>query len=347
MPTPKRVLYRAGQALLLLLLATAAAVFLWRWLAPLSVKVAHPTRGPAIQAVYATGNVEAGITVTISPQFSGRLLTLNADEGAMVAPGQVLARLDDSDLRATLADDQAKQRYAEEHWQRLQALFASGFATIDQLDQARSTLDSARAATRHTEEQIKFMTLRAPSSGHIIRRDGEVGDMLQPNQPVFYLAQNNAPLRISTVVDEEDIAAVRAGQPAEISADAFPGQVIHGRVADITPKGDPLARNYRVRIALPAKTPLLIGMTTEVNIVTARREHALLVPTTALNGNTIWLLRDSHAHQQTLTLGARGAARTEVKAGLSDNDWILTEPPAGLKNGQAVRAETPMEEPAR
>jgi multidrug efflux pump subunit AcrA (membrane-fusion protein) len=102
-----------------------------------------------------------------------------------------------------------------------------------------------------------------------------------------------------------------------------------------------------VRIALPAKTPLLIGMTTEVNIVTARREHALLVPTTALNGNTIWLLRDSHAHQQTLTLGARGAARTEVKAGLSDNDWILTEPPAGLKNGQAVRAETPMEEPAR
>lgn len=336
-PHRKTALYRIGKGAFLLLLAAGGFTLAWQWFAPPVVKVGHPTRGPAIQAVYATGNVEASVTVTIAPQVGGRLVALLADEGSRVAQGQVLARLDDSDLRASLGDEQSKLRYAEQHWQREQALFQSGFATIDQLDQARSTLDSARATTRRLEEQIKFMTLRAPGAGRIIRRDGEVGDFIPLNQPVFYLAQAGAPPRITTVVDEEDIAGVRVGQPAQITADGYPGRVFEGTVAEITAKGDPLARNYRVRIALPSGTPLMIGMTTEVNIILARREHALLVPSTALNGNAIWLVRDGRAHKQTLTLGAKGADRTEVQAGLNDGDTFIAEPPAELKDRQQVR----------
>ncbi|SMF48610.1 efflux RND transporter periplasmic adaptor subunit [Pseudogulbenkiania subflava] len=335
----KSALYRAGKGAFFLLLAAGLSVLLWHWLAPPMVKVGHPTRGPAIQAVYATGNVEASVTVTIAPQVGGRLVELRADEGAEVTPGQILGRLDDSDLRASLGDEQARLRYAEQRWQRVQALFSSGFATIDQLDQARSTFDSARATTRRIEEQIKFMTLRAPGAGHIIRRDGEVGDFIPLNQPVFYLAQSGAPPRITTVVDEEDIAGVKVGQPAQITADGFPGRVFEGKVAEITAKGDPLARNYRVRIALLPGTPLMIGMTTEVNIILARREHALLVPSTALNGSAIWLVRDGRAHKQSLSLGARGADRSEVLVGLNDGDTFIAEPPAELKDGQKVRAQ--------
>jgi RND family efflux transporter MFP subunit len=339
-PHRKTALYRVGRGAFFLLLAAGILVLAWHWFAPPVVKVGRPTRGPAIQAVYATGNVEASVTVAIAPQVGGRLIALLADEGAQVKPGQVLARLDDGDLRASLSDEQSKLRYAEQHWQREQALFQSGFATIDQLDQARSTLDSARASTRHIEEQIKFMSLRAPGAGRIIRRDGEVGDFIPLNQPVFYLAQAGAPPRITTVVDEEDIAGVRVGQPAQITADGFPGRVFEGKVAEITAKGDPMARNYRVRIALPPGTPLMIGMTTEVNIILSRREHALLVPSTALNGNAIWLVRDDRAHKQTLTLGAKGADRTEVQAGLNDGDTFIAEPPTELKDGQKVRIQT-------
>jgi RND family efflux transporter MFP subunit len=330
--------YRAAKWMVLLLLAVATLLLAWRIAGPPAVTVVRPTRGPAMQAVYATGSVEASVTVRIAPQLAGRLVALLADEGDVVTAGQLLARLDDSDLRASLGDEQAKLRYAEAHLQRLQALFNAGFATLDQLDQARASRDSARATSQHIAEQIKFMTLRASVAGRIIRRDGEVGDFIPSNQPVFYLAQSGAPLRIAADVDEEDVAAVRVGQRSLITADAFPGRVFEGRVVEITPKGDPLSRVYRVRVVLPPNTPLMIGMTTEANIILAQRAHALLVPTAALNGNRVWLVRDGRALAQRLTLGAKGQGRTEVLAGLSDSDQIIVQPPADLKQGQKVRA---------
>lgn len=329
--------YRVGKWIFFLLLVVAALLLLWRIAGPPTVTVARPTRGPAVQAVYATGSVESSVTVRIAPQVAGRLLKLLADEGSVVEAGQVLAKLDDSDLRASLADEQAKLRYAEQHLQRLQALFKTGYTTIDLLDQARANRDSARATTQHLAEQIKFMTLRASVPGRIIRRDGEVGDFIPVNQPVFYLAQSGLPLRISADVDEEDVASVRVGQRALITADAFPGRVFEGRVVEITPKGDPLARNYRVRIALPLNAPLMIGMTTEANIILARHENALLIPTSALNSNKVWLVRDGRAVSQVLTLGAKGLKRTEVIGGLRDEDEIILQPPADLKNGEKVR----------
>lgn len=329
--------YRVGKWIFFLLLVVAGLLLVWRIAGLPAVTVARPTRGAAVQAVYATGSVESSVTVRIAPQVAGRLLELLADEGAAVIAGQVLARLDDSDLRASLADAQAKLRYAEQHLQRLQALFKAGYATFDQLDQAGAERDSARATVQRLAEQIKFMTLRASVAGRIIRRDGEAGDFIPVNQPVFYLAKSDVPLRIAADVDEEDVASVRVGQQALITADAFPKRVFQGRVVEITPKGDPLARNYRVRIALPPDTPLLIGMTTEANIILARHENALLIPTSALTGSKVWLVRNGRAVSQTLTLGAKGLERTEVIGGLRDEDQVILQPPAALKNGEKVR----------
>ena len=105
------------------------------------------------------------------------------------------------------------------------------------------------------------MALTTPADGQVIRRDGEVGDFIPSNQPVFYLAKSGSPLRISADVDEEDIPLVKAGDKVLIKADAFPDRIFDGQVSDVTPKGDPIARSYRVRIALPSDTALKIGMT--------------------------------------------------------------------------------------
>ena len=82
-------------------------------------------------------------------------------------------------------------------------------------------------------------------------------------------------------MDEEDIPLVTVGQPVLIKADAFPGRILDGTVAEITPKGDPVNKSYRVRIGLPPDTPLMIGMTVESNIVVRREDAALLVPQAA------------------------------------------------------------------
>jgi len=136
-------------------------------------------------------------------------------------------------------------------------------------DRAKADWEKARAAAAQAAALAGYLQLVAPADGTIIRRDGEIGQMIGANQTVFWLSCC-APLRISAEVDEEDIAQVRPGQEVLIRSDAYPGRLFHGKVQAVTPKGDPVARSYRVRISLTADTPLMIGMTTETNIVLRR-----------------------------------------------------------------------------
>ncbi len=270
---------RRGSILRIIVILGLAALcgwLVWRIAGPRTVTVATPARGPAVQAVYATGTVEASVTVRVAPQLPGRILELKADEGQTVKAGDVLARLDDSDMRATAGELRARAVYAEQQYQRVETLVTHGWSTRDRLDQARAERDAARHAARRIEEQLDFMTLRAAVDGRIIRRDGEAGEYIPVNQPVFYLAKAGSPLRVTADVDEEDVPLVKAGQKAVISADAFPDKVFDGQVAEITPKGDPVARSYRVRVTLPDDTALRIGMTAETNIITAERQNALI-----------------------------------------------------------------------
>jgi multidrug efflux pump subunit AcrA (membrane-fusion protein) len=125
-----------------------------------------------------------------------------------------------------------------------------------------------------------------------------------------------------------------------IRSDAFPGEIFHGEVQEVTPKGDPVARTFRVRVKLPADTPLLIGMTTETNIVLRRSDTALLVPAAAVRGDMIWRVADGRVAATRVKLGAKGVREVEILSGLDERDWILAAPPQNLKDGARIRPVT-------
>nr|MCU0735202.1 efflux RND transporter periplasmic adaptor subunit [Methylotetracoccus sp.] len=221
-------------------LATAGVIYWWR-VGPIAVNVVAPVLGPAVEAVYATGTVEPTVMLPIAPRQASHLVELNVDEGSRVRKGQVLARLDDTDLRKTVEELAARERYARTQFQRVRQLADRHVIAQIELDQARADLEAAEAALKRANALRGFMTLTAPADGLIIRRDGEVGQFIPVGQPVFYLSCC-APLRVTAEVDEEDIPRVRVGQKALLRADALPDQVFDGEVSEITPKGDPVAR---------------------------------------------------------------------------------------------------------
>ena len=332
---PDRTKRRLISALGLLAIALTGAGG-WLFLPP-TLAVAHLVRGPAVQAVYATGTVEASVTIRIAPQIGGRITELKVDEGSIVKADDVLARLDDKDLRESVAELEARARYAEQQFERASRLVQSGSTTKEKLDQVQADVNAARHVLRRATEQLAFMSLRTPAAGTVIRRDGEIGDYIPVNQPVFYLAKAGAPLRISADVDEEDIPLVKTGQTVLIRCDAFPSQVFQGQVKDVTPKGDPIARSYRVRIELPQDTALMIGMTAEVNVVTAQKPNALLAPSSAVKSARVWAVRDGRLVQLTVQVGIKGRERTEVSGEIKDDDLIVVEPLQDLQAGKRVR----------
>jgi RND family efflux transporter MFP subunit len=275
--------------------------------------------------------------VPISAHNMARLVELDADEGSTVVKGQLLAKLEDDDLRRAVEVTEAEERYTKAELDRLGVLVGRQVVARSVYDRAKADWEKARAAAARAAVEAGYLQLVAPADGTVIRRDGEIGQMIGANQTVFWL-YSNAPLRISAEVDEEDIAQVRPGQQVLIRTDALPGQTFRGQVQAITPKGDPVARSYRVRISLPGNTPLMIGMTTETNIILRQNDLALLLPAGSVQQDTVWRVEGGRLSPQNVRTGAKGAAEIEILEGVGEGDWIVAAPSARLKGGQQVHA---------
>lgn len=328
--------FSLGWFLLALALLAAAGFAGWRLWAPPEVRTATVQRGPAVRAVYATGTVEPTVMMPIAPRVSARIKELHVDEGSVVTRGQVLARLDDTDVERTVDELDARARFAEEQYRRAQTLFERGLGAAVDRDRAKADWDAAQAAVARARAQREFMWLTAPADGQILRRDGEVGQLIPVNQPVFHLSCCES-LRISAEVDEEDITQVVRGQRVLVHADAFPDRSFEAKVAEITPMGDPVTRTYRVRMSLPEDVPLRIGMTADTNIIIETREDALLVPATAISDGKVWLVRDGRAYLQPVRTGILGTLRSEILEGVDEGDTVITLPPPELDEGARVR----------
>lgn len=326
----------AGLGVLLLL---AAGVAWWQW--PVRVETALPTRGPAIEAVYATGTVEPTVMVPVAPRAGGRLVAIGAEEGEQVKRGQVLARIESNDLDQTIQEMRAREQLARAQFERTRSLVEQRFVAPAELDRTRSELQAAQAAARRARVQRDYNQLVAPADAVVLRRDGEAGQFVPAGQAVFTLACC-APLRVTAEVDEEDIARVSVGQGVTMRSDALPHRLYEGTVAEITPKGDPVSRSYRVRIRLADAPPidagpLRSGMTMDANLIVSRREGALLLPNRAIKGDGVWLLAKGRLQRRPVVKGTVGAERTEIVSGLADGETVVLSPSDTLHDGQRAR----------
>lgn len=330
-----------------ILLLAAAAILFWA-LNPdrgAAVETVTPVFAPAVQAVYATGTVAASRMIPISPKIAARLLTLNADEGSRVTKGQILAELEAADVQQNVTEAQANLDLAQKDLNRALKLAKSGAIAKEGLDQAQAGYKTAAAAFDRSKAELSYLQLYAPEDGTIIRRDGEIGELVTPStistngNPVFWLNGGDA-LRVETEVDEEDIGLVSVGQRVVISADAFPGQVFEGEVAQITPKGDPVARSYRVRVTFKNKSPLMIGMTSETNIITQEKDKAMMVPLTAVKNGHVVKIAAGKAHDVAVRTGIKTQKEVEIVAGLEEGDVIALKYDSTLpaKDGLHLKA---------
>ncbi len=321
--------------LLLLIGFGIGAYFWWQTEASLRATVVQPTRGPAVDAIYATGTVEPIRWAKVASTETGRIDRYPASEGQKVHAGEVLVCLDDTEASANLNELQARVAFLKTDLKRYEALAKRSTVSQQVYDRAKSELQQAQAAAMAAQQRLTELTIVAPLDGVVLRKDGEVGEVVQAGEVLLWVGQDR-PYWVTAEVDEEDVPRVEPGQRALMTSDAFPGQVLEGKVARITPMGDPINKNYRIRILLSANSPLMIGMTTEVNIIARETENALLIPESALVDGAVWVVEDGIARRQKVRAGVYGEDKVEILEGLGDGNSVIAEPPPGLIDGQAV-----------
>lgn len=325
--------------LLILAIAAVAAGGAYLWLGgPTEVTIAQATRGKAAEIVYATGEVEPEFWAKVTPIQRGRIVESCRCEGKEVSKGDLLFRLEDGQARAKVAEIAARSSLSDKELLRAADLFARGVATRERMDQAKAAATELRAALASAEGELGHRRILSPMSGQVLRIEGEVGEVAELGAALAWVGKPR-PLLVVVEVNEEDIPRVRPGQAVLLGSDAFPNRKLKARVRSITPMGDPTLQTYRVRLELARRSPLLIGMTVDVNIIVRTVEDAVLVPAKALIDGHVQLIDDQGIVElRKVAIGIRGVRSVQIVKGLMPGARVIAPALDGIEPGDRVKA---------
>jgi RND family efflux transporter MFP subunit len=323
--------------LLALVVLIAGGLGWWRLGVAPEVGFVSPWRGTAVEIVYGTGAVEPERWAKVASLIRNRIVELCYCEGKTVAKGDVLARLDDREVKAQLQELRAREDFAKREMARVTDLLGRGVASTQAFERISSDLRQIQGLISVQLERLADYTIVAPMDGLVLRRDGEIGEIAEPGQVLFRVGVPK-PLLVVAEVNEEDIPRVAVGQTALLRTDAFVGRRLEGKVLEITPMGDAVSKTYRIRIALPDDTPLIVGMSVEANVVAREKKDALLIPADAVQGQQVLVLDGDRVKLRKVEIGIRGTRSVEIVSGLADGERVASPMPAGLADGSQVRA---------
>lgn len=379
---PKRF-WTLGRVMLVALLFAlgAGGYFYFGHGRPSPYITAATSTGPLIVSVSATGTLQPHDQVDVGAQISGPVDDVYADYNDHVKKGQLLALINTDQIRAQLAEALATQNSAradvannqatvdltQKLRDRAQGLFKIGGMSQQDLETAeanyqralasvaksKAEVDNAGAQARLYETQLQFAQVKSPIDGIVLDRKISKGQTVAAafQTPVlFTLASDLSTMQLQVDIDEADVGAVREGQDATFTVDAYPHQEFTARLTSVrnSPKTTNGVVTYQGVLTVDNRSMLLRpGMTANANITVAKTGNVLLVPNGALrftppgrdsnsaadaagktgqNTGRVWLLENGKPVARELRLGHTDGRNTEVISGdLKAGERVITD----------------------
>jgi RND family efflux transporter MFP subunit len=344
--------------------------------APVKVETvsAATTGASAAGAVLnASGYVVARRRATVSSKVTGKVLEVFVEEGQTVKKGQVLARLDDSQMRASLdvaraqlaaaeraaAEDEARLREAERQFKRLEQLVKDKVVGRAEVDTAQSAVESLTARIAMAKQQIEVakkqvvaqetdltdFVVRAPFDGVAISKDAQPGEMISPvsagggfTRTGIGTIVDMTSLEIEVDVSEQYINRVKSGQPVEAVLDAYPDFRIPAHVITTVPTADRQKATVRVRLGFEQLDPrILPDMGVKVSFLNERQPEKSAEPVRPRLLVSKNAVRTDGGQTVVFVVKEDRVERRAVKVGAADGDRV--EVVSGLTSGDRIVVE--------
>jgi multidrug efflux system membrane fusion protein len=313
------------------------------------VRVASVSVDRIAVPVTATGTLGPKEDVALSFKIGGVVARVLVDEGAHVRAGQLLAALDFGEIDPGVARARAAAEKAERDLARARRLYADSVATREQMENAETARDAAKAELDAAEFNRRHASIVAPSDGVILRRMAEPGELVEAGATILTLGSRARGQVVRTALADRDVVRIRRGDPATVRFDAFPGLDFQGHVSEIAAAADPMTGTYRVEISLKgpdagrATIDGTTGLVGAVEIRPAADQRVTLVPSEAVleadgtRGVVYTLAADGRsAVRHAVTIAFVTGSDVAVTAGLDGAARVITEGAAYLDNGAPV-----------
>jgi HlyD family secretion protein len=374
---------------LLLMVASAAALYVVRSrpglvnfsaveveAVPASIQTTSgPSAGTPI--LTASGYLVARHESVISSKIQGRLSGLYVEEGSYVKQGEVIARLEDTDYKASVVKAEADIEYAEanlaemERQARLQqGLFKDKVVSQDALDAAnsrvqlgRAAIDQDKATLQMQQALLEFTEIRAPFDGVVVKKMSEVGESVAPIPPgvnistssgaIVAIADMNS-LEAEVDVNEANVGELGPNFPADITVQAIPNRVYKGVLRQVIPTADRTKATVTVKVSIVNKDSLIKPeMSCNVTFLEPPKKgdlketvaHRIVtVPKDAIttrNGKqVVYVIDNNKAREVAVVTGNELNGLIIVKSGLVGTESLVNNPPQKVVDGSSVKMKS-------
>jgi RND family efflux transporter MFP subunit len=362
--------------LFLLAVIAAGFFFLKDWLNPgVEVQLATASLTSPAQAnavLTASGYVVARRKAAVASKGTGTLVFLGVEEGDKVKKGQVIARLDDSDVRATLQRSRENLRMAEADLndaklsaERLKILLREGMVAQAEYDTAEArykrvvaSIEAARFAVREAEVAVENMRIVAPFDGTVLKKNADVGEIVAPlagaasSRAAVVTIADMSSLEVEADVSEANIMRVSPEQNCEIALDAYPQQRYPGRVDKIVPTADRAKATVLVKIkfksyderVLPEMGAKITFLAPGTSDAITSSQAVLAVPAAAVANHdgqhVVFQIKDDRALAVPVTIGQRLGSSIEIKDGLKEGDKVIAKVDDHIYAGSKVSVKS-------
>jgi RND family efflux transporter MFP subunit len=320
-----------------------------------TVSVVVPGRSQVGRVITASGPLAAKRDQPVGIAGSGgRVVRVVVDAGSWVHAGQVLAIVDRSvqaqqtaQLAAQVEAARANAALAQANYERAIALQGRGFVSKAEIDSKKATRDAAYAQVRVTQAQLAGaraelgrLNVVAPTSGLILARSVEVGQIVGPGTGALFRLADNGEMEMRAQLSQQDLSLIHVGMPAQVTP-VGSDTSFTGHVWQVAPVIDPQSRLGDVRIAVPYNATMRPGGFAEARI-TAGETTAPLLPQSAVlsdeQGNYVYIINGkSEVERRSIKIGAVNDNGVTIAEGISGNEAVVLSAGPFLNPGQKVK----------
>jgi len=305
---------------------------------PLAAELHEVSMQPFNRTVQAVGTLRANESVTLVPELARRLVDISFEEGSTVEAGELMFKLDESELVAELREIDARIRLARANKDRATALLPKEAISRREYDLAESELEVLEAQRALKAVELAKTEIRAPFAGRVGTRRVSVGAVVSASTPLVDL-QDLASLKVDFPLPERYMPEVRPGQEFTFTVTGS-GDVHQGRITVIEPVIDAATRSLQVRGICQQPGGLLPGGFAEVTLAIEDGGESILIPTQALipspRGQGVFRIRDGRAELQPVEIGTRTPNEVQILRGLDEGDVIAITNLLRIRPGSEV-----------
>lgn len=304
------------------------------------VEVAVARTDTVVDAILATGQVEAMQSIELRPDVEGRIAEILVREGAFVARGTPLFKVDDAELKAEVARAEADRDLARQSLARTKDLLAQKASFQSELERAEATARVADAQLALLKVRLDRTVVRAPFTGAVGQRYVSLGDYVKTDSRLVSL-QTVSPQRASFQVPERYADQLKVGQQVTFRVAALRDKEYTGRVDFVDPVVQLPARTITVKAVVPnPRRELQSGMFIEARLATAVRPSAVVIPEDAIvalqGSNFVWVVEQGKATRRQVDLGVRTPGFVEARSGVEAAEQVVVGGQERLGEGAPV-----------